>query len=394
MPNQPAGRVGPGIAPQTPAERYLESLQQRVYQSLGLTADDCQRRELAGQQVILPARLQQKALELSDPEFHEYRAALLEGLTRDEQAPRPTRFERPHQYSILRDLKAAIERAATRLGVDLPVTPVIGTLPTRQLEPLMLPVPGTIDEVVLVVDGQLLTYANLLAKAVAQALPVDTFDGAAEGWPETGGWDALVDPDGAATRRFLELMFAAVSSTPGHAPSYLPETSYEHVAGDLCESMELFLVGREYARLCEGDHLLARPQPRVAHGETFEALAWTGEQEEKADCLGLALMLVAADDNGQSLRWAYWSADVLLESFGLIRRTHDLLACQAAEFFVAPPVNPYDTRRRLLREMMLQWEGGHLAVSFADAMRPVMRVLGDRLEAALCDLRFGTAVRH
>jgi hypothetical protein len=50
-------------------------------------------------------------------------------------------------------------------------------------------------------------------------------------------------------------MFAAISSTPGNAPSYLPETSYEQVAGDLCESMELFLVGREYARLCEGDHL-------------------------------------------------------------------------------------------------------------------------------------------
>jgi hypothetical protein len=147
-----------------------------VYQSLGLTADDCQRRELAGQQVVLPARLQQKALELSDPKFHEYRAALLEGLARDEQAPRPTRFERPHQYSILRDLKAAIERAATRLDVELPVTPVIGTLPTRQLEPLMLPVPGTADEVVLVVDGQLLTYANLLAKAVAQACRSTSLD--------------------------------------------------------------------------------------------------------------------------------------------------------------------------------------------------------------------------
>lgn len=394
MSNQPAGRLRPGTVPQTPAERYLESLQQRVYRSLGLTADDCQRRELVGQQAILPARLQQKALELSDPEFHEYRAALLEGLARDEQAPRPTPFERPHQYSILRDLQAAIERAALRLDVELPVTPVIGTLPTRQLEPLMLPVPGTADEVVLVVDGQLLTYANLLGKAVAQALPLASFDEAVDGWPEAGDWDDLVDLDGTATRRFLELMFASISSTPGNAPSYLPETSYEQVAGDLCESMELFLVGREYARLCEGDHLSARPQPRVAHGETFEALAWTGEQEERADCLGLALMLVAADDNGQSLRWAYWSADVLLQSFGLIRRTHDLLACQAPEFFVAPPVNPYDTRRRLLREMMLQWEGGHLAVAFADAMRPVMRVLGERLEAAVCDLRFGTAIRH
>lgn len=382
------------LVPQTTAERYLESLQQRVYQSLGLTAEDCQRRELAGQQVVLPARLQQKALELSDLEFHEYRAALLEGLTRDEQAPRPTRYERPHQYSILRDLKAAIERATTRLGVDLPITPVIGTLPTRQLEPLMLPVPGTTDEVVLVVDGQLLTYANLLAKAVAQALPLDSLDGAGDGWPEAADWDHLVDPDGTATRRFLELMFAAVSSTPGNAPSYLPEATYEQIAGDLCESMELFLVGREYARISEGDHLLARSQRRVAHGETFDALAWTGEQEERADCLGLALMLVAADDLGQSLRWAYWSADLLLESFGLIHRTHVLLGCQASEYFTLPVANPYDTRRRLLREMMLKWEGGHLVVAFADAMRPVMRVLGERLEAALCDLRFGSAVRH
>jgi len=367
---------------QTQAERFLEALQHRVYSSLGLTAEDCQRREWAGTQVVLPARLQQMAQALTPPEFERYRAALLEGLSKDEEAQRPTRFERPHQYSILRELKEAVEQAAQRLRLHLPVQPVIGTLPTQLLEPLMLPVPGTRD-VVLVVDGTLLTYANLLAKAVAQTLPLADVERATARLADNGEWQSRIDPSGAGRGRFVELMLATLQGNPGGAPAHLPEPDWEQTAIELCDCMELFLVAREYARLIEGDHLEATPETRSAHGQSFDALVWTGEQELKADWMGLALMLAAADEQGTPTTWAFWAADLLVASFGI----YDRAAWFVRNGTAGTPSDPYptihDQRRALLRRLMRQWGHGPEAVEFADALQPVLDVLEADLTAVL-----------
>ena len=190
MPHTPLDPRGSGLISQTPAEAFLEGVQERIYASLGVSAEAVQWRELAGQQHVIPARLQQMQVALPPLEFERYRSAIFEGLAHDERTPRPTRFERPHQYAILRDLKTSIEGAARRLGLSMPVTPLVGTLPTQLLEPLMLLVPQT-HEVVLVVDGHVLTYVNQLSKAIAQALPF--------GFDEDG--ECLVAPDPSTWRR-------------------------------------------------------------------------------------------------------------------------------------------------------------------------------------------------
>ena len=77
--------------------RSSNRCRRRVYGSMGWTAEDCQWREWLGQQQVIPARLQQMSVTLTGPEFERYRKELLAGLARDEAAPRPTRYERPHQ---------------------------------------------------------------------------------------------------------------------------------------------------------------------------------------------------------------------------------------------------------------------------------------------------------
>lgn len=367
-----------GPTSQSAAERFLESLQRRVYASLGMSEHDCQHREWMGQQVVLPARLQQMSVSLAPQEFERYRAHLLEGLARDEQAHRPTAFERPHQYSILRELKTAVERAAARLRLPLPVEPVIGTLPTQLLEPLMLPVPGTSD-IVMVVDGGLLTYANQLAKAVAQALPCSMRDDTAATVASADEWTAAIDAAGSGRTRFAELLMAALAGNPAGARSYLPRPDWEDAAVELCEAMELFIVAREYARLIEGDHLEARPERRSAHGQPFEALVWTGEQELKADWMGLALTMAAADEQGLSAAWAFWSVDVLLASFAIYDRAIWTLQMAETGVSTAPSVSVHDERRRLLRRLMSEWTDGHAVVEFADRLQPIL----DTLEAHL-----------
>jgi hypothetical protein len=377
-----------------PSERFLEALQERVYGAIGLTAADCQHREWVGQQTILPLRLQQKAEQLSPAEFARYRTAVLEALTRDELMPRPTAFERPHQYSILRDLTSAIEGAASGLSIELPFKPVVGTLPTRLLEPLMVRVPDT-SEVVVLIDGSLLTYVHLLAKTIAHALPCAMVenDSFLQHLPAPG-WEQAIDPDGEATERFVELMLAAMNGNAASAPTYAPDSVCEQTIAALCECMELFIVAREYARLCEGDFLTAGTELRQAHGQSFEALVWTARQEMHADALGIGLMLSAADAKGESPRMAFWSADLLLASYGIIDRALTFIENPTMLSSVYAPVTIFDERRARLRDLMCQLEGGERAAHLAAALDPVIKTLGDRFEIVLHEMRYGPQPTH
>jgi hypothetical protein len=374
MSQRTPGLTPSGLSSRTPAEIFLEAIQSRVYGSLGLSAEDCQQRERVGQEIVLPERLRQKSMELPAQEFDRYRAALFEGLARDERAPRPTPYERPHQYSILRELKETVERAVARLSFELPVRPVIGTLPTRSLEPLMLRVPDTGD-IVIVMDGNLLTYANLLAKSVAQALPFEAADIDDLSVAPSGGWPRAADPSGVARRRFTELMTATLDRNPAAAPAYLPDARYERMAADLCDFMELFVLAREYAKLVDGDYLLARTVRRVVCGQPMDVLAWSGAVDLKADCTGLALLLAAADEEGASLAWAWWAADVLLASFGMMERTVWLRGAMPGRALQTPMPAAHEARRSVLREMLRNWEGGQQAVRFADSLQPVLDLL-------------------
>lgn len=368
------------------AASFLEALQARVYGSMGLTAEDCQWREWIGQQSVIPARLQQMSVSLSGSEFERYRQDLLAGLARDEAAPRPTRFERPHQYSILRELQEEVEHAAEVLGLTIPVRPLVGTLPTQLLEPLMLLVPES-DDVVVVVDGNLLTYAHQLSKAVAQALPLGA-DEYGAGEPDLGRWPVGRDVPGRAVRRFNELMLAVLTGNSALARPYLPDPAYETIATELCDCMELFIVAREYARLVDCDHLKASTEARAVCGERFQALRWSSEQEMRADGLGLAITLTAAAERGDSLSWAFFAVDALLASFGIIERSLPILTQPTGTPLLPDVGAAHDARRGLIRDVLRQWEGGQRVIAFADALVPVVAQLGDHFEAALYDLRW------
>jgi hypothetical protein len=331
---------------------------------------------------------------LSPADFARYRTAVLDALTRDELLPRPTAFERPHQYSILRGLKTSVESAVAELEIDLPFAPVVGTLPTRLLEPLMIRVPDT-QEVVVVLDGSLLTYVHLLAKAVAHALPIEMLNGdTLVVGAAAPGWESEVDPSGTATHRFVELMLAAMSGNAASAPTYSVHTIYEQPVAALCECMELFIVAREYARLCEGQHLNASTEPRQAFGQPFDALVWTAQQELDADALGIGLLLTAADEKGEPPRLAFWAADILLASFGVIDRALMMVESPGALPLVSLPTTIFDERRRRLHSLMNKLEYGARAAAFAASLEPVTRTLAERFEVVLQDMRFGPTAKH
>lgn len=377
MSHAAVGAPTPGSLPEDPAEAFLERLQDRVYRSLGLSADACQQREWVGTQLVLPARLQQKAAELGKPDFERYCEDLFAGIARDEQAKRPTRFERPHQYSILRELTTNIEDTLDELGFELKTRPVVGTLPTQLLEPLMLPVPGG-RGVVIVVDGSALTYANLLSRALAQALPPAFWDGTVP----PGGLDCRVTPLSGteASGRFVDMMLATLDGNPAGAAPYLPESHYEQLATELCEAMELFLLAREYGRLVSGEHERATIVRREAGDGTFAVYQWSREQDMRADAVGLAVMLAGATARGIPAPVAFWAADALLGSFGILERAGWIFDTARGRSMGPCPTH-HDGRRPWLRQVVSQWDDGVESVQFADALDGVLNTFEEHLES-------------
>ena len=80
----------------------------------------------------------------------------------------PTPYESFHNYSLLSDLALAIT-IALRKYRDIDEVPMVGTLPIGAPLAFLLRVPDSVSHIVLV-DTQFAVFANLLAKAGAQAL--------------------------------------------------------------------------------------------------------------------------------------------------------------------------------------------------------------------------------
>src|SRR5829696_5575326 len=84
------------------------------------------------------------------------------------EASLPTPYESFHNYSLLSDLALSLT-VALRKFRDIDEVPMVGTLPIGRPVAFLLRVPGSASHIVLV-DTQFAVFANLLAKACAQAL--------------------------------------------------------------------------------------------------------------------------------------------------------------------------------------------------------------------------------
>ena len=124
----------------------------------------------------------------------------------------PTPYESFHNYSLLSDLALAIT-VALRKFRDIDEVPMVGTLPIGAPVAFLLRVPDSAGHIVLV-DTQFAVFANLLAKACAQAL-LPGRDMTKDAWTT-----ALDGPQHPAVRRYLELMKATLGDGPATAGSH------------------------------------------------------------------------------------------------------------------------------------------------------------------------------
>jgi hypothetical protein len=228
------------------------------------------------------------------------------------EAALPTPYESFHNYSLLSDLALAIT-VAVRKFRDLDEAPMVGTLPIGAPLAFLLRVPASAAHVVLV-DTQFAVFANMLAKACAQALlpPADL---------STQSWAATLDrPDHPATHRYVELMLATLGAGPATAPAYLADSYWQSLAGELRTAIEVFVLAEPIVHIAMRHIDTAPPAALPAIHRDAETYGWTRRQQAENFVMRLRVMEAVFELTGRrNKRLGYWAIDMFLFSLALLQ---------------------------------------------------------------------------
>ena len=224
----------------------------------------------------------------------------------------PTPYESFHNYSLLSDLALAIT-VALRKFRELDEVPMVGTLPIGAPLSFLLRVPDSASHIVLV-DTQFAVFANLLAKACAQAL-APARDMTTDGW--TPAPDDAVHP---AALRYAELMKAALGDGPATAPGYLADSKWQGLAGELRTAIEVFVLAEPIAHLAMR-HIETAPTAALdAVHRDAETYAWTRRQQAECFVMRLRVMEAVFERTGRPNKGlGYWAIELFLFTLALLQ---------------------------------------------------------------------------
>jgi hypothetical protein len=346
------------LGAKTKGQMLLEKLQEREYKRLGRLAEYESRRALRDTSFnnkILEEMLQKQGFFFSPEEIAEIRSQLTSHINEVANAELPTKYEDPAKYAIMTHLAKEIEEAATQLGRPLPIKPQIGTLPTGQVNAMAVQVPAS-NEYLVIFESDLFTFALLLSKVIARAMP---FKGSDQGMlqfstaEEDMGKNITDNPE--IVRRFQEVVLAyLIKGKPSAAPPYIPEEPYGTLAAILRDSMELFIMAHEYGHIIKGHLSSAEAAPIDLGGQKGDEVIRNWRQEIEADAQGLELMIYAMGKRGLDLALSYWGADFFFSCIEIVE--HGISIVRTGEEGEGgagsdshPPVG---LRREMLREVL------------------------------------------
>jgi hypothetical protein len=180
-------------------------------------------------------------------------------------------------------------------------------------------VPDSLRDIA-IVDVQFTTFANLLAKACAQALMPPRPNASAEEWRAS-----LNSGEHPGVQRFLELMLATMTRTPSAAPAYLPADEWSGLAAFLRTAIEVFVLADPFVHVALGHSAGADlVDLTTVHPEMRSYLF---SQAQRTRCLFLRVALTAGvlkRHGYQDTALAYWGLDMFLFTIALLQGAQSL----------------------------------------------------------------------
>jgi hypothetical protein len=268
----------------------------------------------------------------------------------------PTPYEEPGWYAVMENLSEDIGKSADEAELVIPTNPLLGTLPTGQINAMTLRVPGS-DDYLIIFEWQLFLFALLLSKAVARALPLRQTED--EGFSFSAQKDDIaqrIDSDKSVVYRFADVLLAyAATGQPSRAQPYLPEVHYGRLAEVLRRSMELFVMGHEYAHIILG-HLSTAQSTETKLSEA-EMLEYSWGQEYEADLMGSSLMMRVMARDGMDASLSYWGCDFFFSAIDVMDKAVSVLNGEEETAMKLGSHPPTKERREMLRQLLPEMIG-------------------------------------
>jgi hypothetical protein len=201
----------------------------------------------------------------------EERAAAMERYYAQEDGDIWSRYERPDRRLHLSELVVRVEQGAAKCGLRIPRRPVVGTMPTYELNAQAISGPPGEGHLV-VFDSGMFSYSTHLGQTVAQAIDAK--------WGEDGR-SLLVDENTmfrvpgyffALARQWADLLFSqAVLGTCVYVEIVRVSPQHAPFAEQLKQAIDTFALAHEYGHVILGHADLCDSKPDEAHGREFAA---------------------------------------------------------------------------------------------------------------------------
>jgi hypothetical protein len=386
------------------AVQYLEKIQRSAYLRVGIDPDEIAKKLKDMRIEIRDEILKQKEKISSSEEFKQYKKSFMKNFELVLNRPLLTKYEDPFYQDMLQRYSNDIEEG-TKYWQNIPEGKlkrclenfpaqksevIFGIMPLGTVNAMSIVIPKS-DDFLIVFESELFTYCLLMSKIVASCMIINEKEEQFSFNMDENEIMKKIENDKQLLMRFQELVFGyLIDGTPGRAPRYLVVFPYEQVVRRLLDSMEIFILGHEYAHILLG-HVGHKTHSRAAFlDDDTEVLLYKHEQEFEADFVGLFLSLGAMKIRGCDFSLGYWGVELFFCCDEIIEKGLCILRTGSDDWYwrggredgplgTHPPAKE---RRDVLREIM-KHRFGELPVKLGDLVEKIMTRLWEKTRPAL-----------
>ncbi|MHB8602761.1 MAG: M48 family metalloprotease [Nitrosotalea sp.] len=361
------------------AIEYLEKLQKEGYSKYNLKPEQwTEILKKPNAKTIEKVVSKQKGF-LDDDKISQMKEQLIQHYDELAKTKLPTIYETHLNYHIISRLSTEIESAIPTITcVDSETgekkslkvlnpnftRPIFGTLPMGQINATSY---GGFEnnEYLITFEWELFQFCNLLSKIVAYAMPFRRESDGIIFLTDEKTVQQRIQNEPMLTKRFRELIVAYL--TKGRvtaAPQYNIDSPYDKFTAILRHSMELFIMGHEYAHILLGHLENQDTKKKHLTPQDVYNILFSWDQELEADSLGLPLMLSAmtSEKTHNHLALHYCGAELFFSGYEILERSKCIAKQGNDDWYWRGgkedgPIGehpPSERRRDNLRKMMIR----------------------------------------
>ncbi len=381
----------------TEGQKFLENLQKEAYSRFDVTHDEYMNEWTSSGPDLLDKIIKAQFPNLPQDKTAKVKDELKQQWTQTKKIEIPTKYQNPWEYKIILDIANRIETSANSLRFsfkniewglkDLPlniVKPMIGTLPTGDIQGTTYLVPSS-NEYVIVFENDLLHFCNLLSKIIAIGMPLKSVEGNDIHFStKNNAIQKNIDQNGIILQRFQELILAyLIEGTVTKATPYVLEFPHARLADPLLKSMEHFVMGHEFAHI-----YLKHVENKKTNADKPIVFLW--KEEEEADSLSVLLTIGAMQNMGAVGSAGCIGAECFFSALEVIERGKCILKTGKDNWYWSGgkkdgPLGkhpPSETRRTKIREDMVKYFG-EKSIEVGSYVQEIIKILWEKTKPLL-----------